>query len=540
MTSQLKIRQAMQQRHYKQAVGLLTDALKLDSGDLQAHWLMVQCLVQLGRKDKAMEQARALLDHARKDLAAIDALADFLLKSSLPLAPVLDAYRRYLVDHPGSANAAFNCAYYLAKDAQFEAAVDTYRLALELGVKNPEEAHLNMANILMDHLHQDTSAQDAFRAALAINPRYAAAHYNLGNLFEQRGDREQAIASFEKCLELEPGNETALARIADSHRFGSEDDPLLKRLTLAIKKSEGSDLCFALGRAHEQIGNFDLAWRHFTRANQIDGKNLPPYRPEQTETLFREIASQCSADWISRVEGSSHEPVFICGMFRTGSTLLERVLGAHASFVSGGESEFFPRLVARELPAYPDGLNTIADDQPPIWRKQHAEYAATLTGGARRLTDKRPDNFLYIGLIKAVLPSAKFIVTERDWRDVATSIFCTRLGMKQNYATTLKHIRHYIELQKQLVDHWHSVLGPGLIRVQYEELVKKPREVIGRLLEDLGEDWDDRCLQFDKLGGTVSTASVWQVRQPIHSRSIGRWSRYRSAFIEAFGEGFDD
>jgi LPS sulfotransferase NodH len=222
-------------------------------------------------------------------------------------------------------------------------------------------------------------------------------------------------------------------------------------------------------------------------------------------------------------------------MFRTGSTLLEQVLAAHPAFTAGGESEFFPRLVQREFLDYPDGLEDVTTVETNRWKELHASYAHPFTGGTKRLTDKRPDNFLYIGLIKAILPSAKFIVTKRDWRDVALSIFSTRLGGSQYYSTSLADIRHYIDQQDILLNHWKTLLGDDLAEVHYENLVQQPREIIGGVLEMLGEEWDERCLSFDKLANTVKTASVWQIRETFHTRSIGRWKNYQPFFEEVFG-----
>jgi hypothetical protein len=122
---------------------------------------------------------------------------------------------------------------------------------------------------------------------------------------------------------------------------------------------------------------------------------------------------------------------------------------------------------------------------------------------------------------------------------VATSIYSNRLGLRQNYSTSLEHIRHYIGLQTRLVDHWAALLGPDLLRVTYEDLVTGPEQVLRDLLERLGEDWDERCLAFGGAGGTVKTASVWQVRQPLHSSSIGRWRNYRQPFAAVFGEDLE-
>jgi tetratricopeptide (TPR) repeat protein len=481
---------------------------------------------------------RYLLKRAGHNLSAIDQIAAYMHQKTLPLEPVLRAYENYLGRRPGSANAAFNYAFYLSRDGQFESSVEMYLRSLKSGIDAPEEVHLNIANIYMDHLNSSEMAREHLQRSLALNPAYANAYYNLGNLSEQDGNRDEASRCFERCLELEPDNESALARLADAHQFLEANEPLLSRLAVTAGNSKNSDVHFALGRAYEQLAEFDKAWAHFTRANELDMPNLPPYKKEQAETVFHRIRAQCSSEWLTRLGGSSEENVFICGMFRTGSTLLEQVLAAHPKFVAGGERQFFPRLVAKEFKNFPEGLDGITTKKLDKWRDRHTSHSKKLFGESKRITDKRPDNFLHVGLIKAVLPSAKFVVTQRDWRDVATSVFSTRLGAGQNYATKLENIRHYIELQTELIDHWQSVLGSDLMRVRYEDLVTEPRDTITGLLENLGEAWDERCLSFNKLRNTVQTASVWQVREPLHTRSVGRWKNYFKYFESAFGKDF--
>ena len=483
---------------------------------------------------------QSVLDRAQNNLAAIDQVAAYLLHKRHDLKPALGAYRTYIANQPGSANAAFNYAYYLSKDGQFESAVKVYERALTSGIANPEEVHLNIANIYMDHLKQGQKAKQHLQRSLAINPGYASAYYNLGNLWEQEGEREQAIRCFEQCLNFDPANESALARLADAHKFEGKRDALLSRLVQVAQKSANSDLHFALGRIYDQLGEFDLAWRHFKKGNTLDRQVLPLYDRSATEALFDRIASQFSPQWLNRFSGQSDENVFICGMFRTGSTLLEQVFAAHPSFTAGGENEYFPRLVSRELECFPEGLENLEAESVRKWRQQHSAHMLRLFAGSARVTDKRPDNFLHIGLIKAVLPSARFIVTERDWRDVATSIYSIRLGAGQNYSTSLDNIKHYIDLQKKLVDHWQSLLGADLIRVRYEDLVNEPETTVSALLENLGEAWDERCLDFNKLRNTVQTASVWQVREPLHSKSVERWKNYRAYFEKAFGPAVSD
>ena len=527
---------AIRAQRLDEAIAVLGDVLKQRPGHVDARWLLIQVFARQGERDRALQQASALLQSVPGNLEAINRVADYLHQRAWPLDPATDAYRAYLDNHSDDANAAFNLAFYLGKDGEFEPAVAMYQRALDLGIDAPEEAQVNIANICMDHLYDNEQAQTHLERALELNPRYKGAWYNLGNLSERLGDRERAQACFEKCLELDPQDTAALARLGEVHRFESPQDPILARLQTAAPASRNSSLHFALGRAHDQLGDYDAAWRQFTKANRLDRRYLAPYDPAKIEEQFRRIISVFDASRLAQFPGESHSPIFICGMFRTGSTLLEQMLGAHPAVTAGGEQEYFSRLVHRHLADYPNDLKQLTAEKVEAWRENHRVHCERLTRGATRLTDKRPDNFLFVGLIKTIIPAARFVVTERDWRDVALSIFSNRLGAAQNYATRLQDIRHYLDQHARLVDHWAEVLGNDLLRVRYADLVADPRGTLGGLLEALDLAWDDRCLAFNQPGRSVSTASAWQVREPLYSTSIGRWRNYELEFRKAFGD----
>jgi tetratricopeptide (TPR) repeat protein len=488
-----------------------------------------------------LQQAIVALSRLQFDrvesLSLIDQVAGFMRHKRVGLDTVLSAYEQYLSHHPDSPNAAFNYAYNLAWEARFDAAIHWYKRSLELRIDTPEEVHLNIANIYMEHLRSHDSARAHLEKALDLNPNYSAAYYNLGNLAEQQGNRDEAGRNFDKSLHIDPSNESALARLADTKKDFCRDSPLLLRLIATAEASRNSDLHFALGRAYEQLGEFDLAWRHYSFGNALDEQQMPAYDPDEAEAFFGHIRSQCDRRWLeqfTRLPGD--HPVFICGMFRSGSTLLEQMLASHPSFTAGGESQFFPRLVAREIPDYPEGLSGLSTGRLSAWREAHAQQIKKLHKGSVRLTDKRPDNFLYLGLVKAVLPSAKFLVTERDWRDIAASVYSVRLGPTQTYATRLENIRHYVRLQVDLIDHWAAILGGDLMRVSYEQLVTEPKQVMTELLQWLGDSWDERCLSFHQSTNSVQTASVWQVREPLYTKSVDRWKQYEHHFVATFGD----
>lgn len=450
---------------------------------------------------------------------------------------VVEAYTELVSQRPGSSVAHHNLAYHAAKLARADLAVLHYRRALELGIDRPEEVHLNLANVLSEQLGDDEAARRELRRALQLRSGYAPAWHNLGHLAEQAGDREEARRCFGRCLALDPANIGALARLADAQDFrdGASED-LLQRLLATARTSQDPDLHFAVGRAFDQRGRHDLAWRAWSHANALDRRAWPPYEPGAVEARVDAILRACTPDWLARtsVAEATHAPVFICGMFRSGSTLLEQMLAAHPAFQPAGEREFLPRLVLRHFPRYPEGLAGLDPARVAEWSRDYAAESARLHGEAGRLTDKRPDNLLYLGLAKAMFPRAHMVVTRRDWRDVAVSVYSTRLGPLANYATDLGDLRHWIRQHDRLVAHWQSLFGAELTIVDYEALVADPKPVLERLLARLGERWDDRCLEFHRLRNPVRTASVWQVRDPLHRGSVGRWERYRPPFEAAF------
>ncbi|WP_191621476.1 tetratricopeptide repeat-containing sulfotransferase family protein [Marinihelvus fidelis] len=532
---------AIKAQRFGEAASLLATVLKREPGDTQSRWLRLNCLDQLGDRENGQQELDELLYRSAPDVGQVNALAEFARQRGYSLGAVAAALKACDDQHPGDAGIAYNLAWYQAASGDAPAAVKAYERALELGVQGAEEVHLNLANLYMDQLDQPARARLHLDKALTLRPDYPGALHNLGNLEEREGNREAAQRCFKRCLELDPADDRALARLADAHVFSQPGEPLLERLTAIAPQSQNPDLHYARGRALDQVGEYDAAWAALSRANTLDRAGLPAYRPAQTEDMAVKVIEGFSRDWLDRFPRvETHRPVFLCGMFRSGTTLLERMLAAHPAFAAGGESEFFPRLVRDEWPGWPEGVDTITPEQVADWAQRHARWLEERSEPGLRLTDKRPDNFLYVGLIKAVVPGARFVVTERDWRDVLVSVFATRLGAGQAYAADPADIRHYLGLHRQLVDHWEGVLGNALLRVAYEDLVSDPRATLGRVLEHLGEPWDDACLAFHEQQGAVATASVWQVREPLHTRSVGRWKNYAGPLRDALGAGAID
>lgn len=472
-----------------------------------------------------LELGRVCLAHHRLDIA-------------------LEAFREAIVRAPNSAVLRFNFGWFAKQAGRAALALDQYAAALALGIDRPEEVHLNRANIFSELCADPGAARRELQQALDLNPTYLPAWLNLGNLAEQEGDRESAQLAFRRCLELAPRHPTALARLADTMSFEGVDaaaDDVLQRLESVNAVTPDPDLAFALGRVAEQRGDSELAWRCYAQGNALDRDRGLIYDAESVERMVDALIARSTSEWMSRhATTQPFEPVFICGSFRSGSTLLEQMLAAHPSFSPAGERDFFPRLIAQEFPNYPHGIEQLNRSTLESWAAAYRQDWNRRANSGVRMTDKRPDNLFYLGLIKAIFPRARILLTRRDWRDVASSLFSTRLGPVAAYATDLLSIRRHLSIEEKLGAHWMRLFGPDLQIVDYEQLVTNPRETLGAVLDGLGECWDEHCLEFHGLTNPVRTASVWQVRAPLHASSIGRWRRFDAAFVEVFGRSVRD
>ena len=213
-------------------------------------------------------------------------------------------------------------------------------------------------------------------------------------------------------------------------------------------------------------------------------------------------------------------------MFRSGSTLVEQILASHPQVTAGGEIEILPAIAARHfapsLAAWP-ALN--AANRQKL-RGAYARVVASRYPDAEVVTDKRPDNFLHIGLIKALFPNARIVHTRRDPIDNCLSVYFLHLSQSMPWALDLLDTAHWYRQHERLMAHWRTLCGGDIHEVDYDRLVAEPRPVIEGLLAHCGLPWDDACLAFHQTRTIVRTPSAWQVREPLYTRSSGRWRRY--------------
>jgi hypothetical protein len=237
---------------------------------------------------------------------------------------------------------------------------------------------------------------------------------------------------------------------------------------------------------------------------------------------------------------SSAGPIFICGMFRSGSTLAEQVLAGHSRVTAGGEIDLLPTLVRTELAPFPERMAQMSSAEVEALEARYLAALSKMFPDAERITDKRPDNFLYIGLIKQLFPDAKFVHTTRNPIDNCLSIYFLHLDHSMSYALDLMDIAHYYREYTRLMAHWKSLFGADILDFDYDAFVAHPRPAVERLLAHCGLDWEENCLSFHQVRNAVKSASVWQVREPLYQHSSGRWrhyARHLSALRAYLGEG---
>ncbi|MEA3065666.1 MAG: hypothetical protein QOJ27_2118, partial [Sphingomonadales bacterium] len=287
-----------------------------------------------------------------------------------------------------------------------------------------------------------------------------------------------------------------------------------------------ADLGFALGAALDRLGAYDEAFAAYEAANAASRASSPVrYDRASHERFVDRLIHAFPKPAQPRTGEVGEAPVFICGMFRSGSTLAEQILARHEAVVPGGELGLVPALAAGLNP-YPEAAGAAT---PSTFAGLRAAYLAGLRRvhpGGGLVTDKRPDNFLHIGLIKSLFPEARIVHTRRNPPDNLLSLYFLHLDPGMAYAQDLGDAAHWFGQYRRLMAHWRRLYPDDIHDVDYDALVADPRPNIEALLDFCGLGWRDACLTFHEAGNAVRTASAAQVREPLYRRSSGRWRHY--------------
>ncbi len=448
-------------------------------------------------------------------------------------AQACDCYTTFLMHSKGFAHVYFNYAYYLKLNQEFEKSIENYQFALDENIPRPEEVYLNIAVIYAESLRKEENAIKALKAAYKINDNNVLVLFNLASLYEELGKKEESRFYFDAVLKIEPNNYQVLVRLANSELCTSINNPIIKQLEQAselyhIDLSIKINVFYALGKVLNDCKQYDKAFSYYQKANELDITLSNKYCTKKQEELVNSDIMLFSEHWFSKMGTSSDaKPIFICGMFRSGSTLVEQILASHSKITAGGELNFFPKLVNEEFQSYPFNL---VDKDINFFNEIAEQYFSELKAKfpqTNLITDKRPDNTLYIGLIKTIFPKAKIIYTQRNPIDNCLSIYFQRLSENLTYATSLENIAHYYIEQTRLISHWKNLFPNSVTVIDYDDVVHQSEKYLKPLFSFLELEWQEECLNFYNLKNRVKTASIWQVRKPLYSESSGRWKKYK-------------
>jgi tetratricopeptide (TPR) repeat protein len=416
-------------------------------------------------------------------------------------------------------------------------ALDAAQRALNLDP--PDGLTLDTIGVVLSRVGAHEQAIDALSRAVAVAPNQHQFHFNLASAYLFLGNFERAAASYEAAITAKPDFFRAHWALSDLVKAAPEKNHIARLEALLVKVRNVDHrlyLCHALAKEHEDLGDDSRALDYLIQG-KADKRAAIGYTVDRDRALFEAVERNCNEDYIARVAAGwpSAEPIFIIGMPRTGTTLVERIVTSHSAVFSAGELQDFGLALKR---ASGSRTNAILDPEtiaagsqvdPSELGQRYLASTRPATGHTPHFVDKMPMNFFYVGFISAALPNAKIICLRRHPMDTCLSNFRQLFRLNHsyyNYAYDLSDVAEYYALFDHLMAHWERVLPNRVLQVNYEDVVADQEAQSRRLIDFCGLEWEDACLEFHTNTSPVATASAAQVREPIYSRSMGRWKRY--------------
>ncbi len=506
----------------------LSRAVRLDPRDAAAHRALGRALLQSGRLAEAaatLELATTLEDNA----GASHDLAVALRRQNLD-EKAIAAYRRTLDLDPEMAEAHAGLAELLDDTGEDDEAIICYRRA---AASAPDTTFgcMNLAKAAV--LEADFSeAERHYRKAIVRDPADDRLWKLLGDALTRQGRFDEAIAAFDQALQVNPLQVAAHFAAVEARKCTERDRPRVTRMLAALDEPVLDDvnrahLHFALGKLFDDLGEYENAMRHFDMANAIKARFMHFDAPAFAADVDRLIRRFTPEFFAAHAEfGCDDEtPVLIVGMPRSGTTLVEQILSSHPKIAGGGELPYWIKRMGAWGIAEASYLTA-------GWGRDlsagYLELLRRIGPTAARVTDKLPFNVLCLGLIHLLLPKARIIQCRRHPLDTCLSIYFANFRQAITFAADKADIAAAYRQYARLMDHWRAALpSERFLEVEYERLVADPETITRQMIAFCGLDWDDACLRPERNRRTVTTASLWQARQPVYNTSIARWRRYR-------------
>lgn len=525
------------------------EALRLMPNYDEARNNLGSVLLDLDHLDEAVECFERVLAN-RPDAISHCNLGNVRMRQKR-LAEAVEHYRQAIALNPERAEFYNNLGHALRQQEEFAEAEPALREAIRL---DPDfaEAYANLGLVLTAKgralgLEKEggtlafKEGLASFRRALALRPSYEVAVVGEANILGRQGEFEQAyarLAPFLEAGELSVGVALAFASLCRPLKRCDEAIALLQRLIDEegphLEVDDRITLNFTLGRLLDAAGKYDRAFDQYRQGNDL-ARAIFPFDIQGHVQRTQAIMASFNKEFMARAPRAaqlSERPVFIVGMYRSGTTLVEQILASHPAVFGAGELDEMRSIALEDLEArasypYPHCIETLTPDLCTALAQRYLDYIDGLaTPQIQRVTDKMPSNYLHVGLITLLFPKARIIHCVRDPMDTCLSNYFQNFGDRNPFTHDLAELGKYYSEYQRLMEHWRTVLDIPWLEVRYEDLVADQEGISRRLVEYCGLQWDEQCLRFYESQRLVSTASYDQVRQPLYNRSVGRWRHY--------------
>ncbi len=448
----------------------------------------------------------------------------------------IKAFNKAVAADPGSFHAHYNLALVYCDVKDMDNALVSLNAALEINPASPE-AQFQMG-FLQELRTNHGDAVQHYREVIAAQPGSERAHAHAGSCLQMIGRFAEGAEHLKQAIEINPSNGRAQYLLASSEQAVSDAafrEVLENQLWQRDLPAENlANLHFAAGRLDERAEDYDRAFQHYKAGNTIRnaGRGIDPGELAATAERITEVFNGEYITALSVGGNPSDRPVFVVGVPRSGTTLVEQIIASHPQGYGAGELSNLVEMST--LPGidvntpYPDRFSDLTPEQIGTMAGRYLEDYPAATEAAARIVDKTPGNAMWLGLVAAMFPNAAIIHCERDPMDTLWSLYAENLFVDLPYACAFDTMAAYYGQQVRLMKHWRETLPSTITNVRYEDLVSDPQAMIPKVVAAAGLNWDDRCMDFHTHNRSIMSNSLWQVRRPMFESSVGKWKRFEA------------
>ncbi|MBT4890261.1 MAG: tetratricopeptide repeat protein [Rhodospirillales bacterium] len=524
-----------QRTNNEHAAVLISKAVAIDPNFVKAHFNLGVVNQALNKLPDAEKNYNRVLELTPDNANAYINLG-MIYKSMGQLEDATNCYNQAIALNPNSFESTNNMGVVYLERNLFQEAKGCFLQALDLNPKYTD-ALINLATTY-NGIGELGKAQECCNDALKTTPDSAAAYKTLGTIMKNLGKMEEAVEHLRHAIFLQPDFTEAYLILNSIHK-PNPGAPIITSMEQRYNDPSSSVNnkilnAFGLAEIFDNQEDYSKAFAYMYEANRLKRENYS-YDIEDDRKLLERIKEVYQPSLLTienELTVEDETPIFILGMMRSGTSLTEQILASHPDVTGAGELSFLKNIVhesfTRQNKRFPESIKEINDSFKSELASQYLKQLREFSQNSRFITDKMPSNFLYIGLIKQILPNARIIHMQRNPMDTCLSIFSKSFAGIHHYAYDLEELGAYYRLYQNLMDHWREVLPGEILDVNYERLTENPEQEIRRILDFCDLSFNDACLNFHKSERAVITASATQVRKPMYKTAIERWRNYET------------